>query len=89
MRSGFWFSACRLCDRATMFCTFNGLMVATVRLPRAGRIGRVLILDCDYHYGNRTDEIIERLALSSKVENATFGRWYRSKSQAKLYLQQL
>jgi acetoin utilization deacetylase AcuC-like enzyme len=74
---------------ATMFCTFNGLMIATVQLLRAGRVRRVLVLDCDYHYGNGTDEIIERLALTSKVENATFGRWYRTKSHAKLYLQQL
>ena len=74
---------------ATMFCTFNGLMVAAVGLLRARRVRRVLILDCDFHYGNGIEEIIDRLGLASEVENATFGRWYRTRSKAKLYLQQL
>ena len=74
---------------ATMFCTFNGLMVAAVGLLRARRVRRVLILDCDFHCGNGTEEIIDRLGLASEVENATFGRWYRTRSKAKLYLQQL
>ena len=46
---------------ATMFCTFNALMDAAVTLLREQRVKRVLVLDCDYHYGNGTDEIIERL----------------------------
>jgi acetoin utilization deacetylase AcuC-like enzyme len=76
-------------DTASMFCTFNGLMVAAATLLQEGACGRILILDCDYHYGNGTDEIIERLGLASKVENATFGRTYRRPSEATLYLQQL
>src|ERR1019366_2882619 len=76
-------------ETASMFCTFNGLMVAAVGLLRARRFRRVLILDCDFHYGNGTEEIIDRLGLASEVENATFGRWYRTRSKAKLYLQQL
>jgi acetoin utilization deacetylase AcuC-like enzyme len=57
-----------------MFCTFNGLMVAAVGLLRARRVRRVLVLDCDFHYGNGTEEIIDRLGLASEFENATFGR---------------
>ena len=74
---------------ATMFCSFNGLMVAAVKLLRVQRVAKVLILDCDYHYGNGTDEIIERLGLASSVDNATFGRNYRTKSQAAMYLEGL
>ncbi len=74
---------------ATMFCTFNGLMVTAVKLLRAQRVAKVLILDCDYHYGNGTDEIIGRLGLASSVENLTFGRSYRTKSQAAMYLGEL
>ncbi len=48
-----------------------------------------MILDCDYHYGNGTDEIIGRLGLASSVDNATFGRNYRTKSQAAMYLEEL
>ena len=74
---------------AAMFCTFNGLMVAATKLLREKRVRRVLILDCDFHYGNGTDEIIERSGLASEIENATFGRWYRNESHANLYLQEL
>ena len=63
---------------AQMFCTFNGLLVAARKQLNAQRVKRVLILDLDYHYGNGTDEIIERLGLEQQIENATFGRWYSS-----------
>lgn len=74
---------------AIMFCSFNGLMVSALRLLREKRVNRVLVLDCDYHYGNGTDEIIEHLGFASEIENATFGRWYHSKSHARLYLEEL
>jgi acetoin utilization deacetylase AcuC-like enzyme len=74
---------------AQMFCTFNGLVVAARKLLNAQRVKRVLILDLDYHYGNGTDEIIERLGLEQQIENATFGRWYSSSAQAANYLEHL
>lgn len=43
------------------FCTFNGLMVTAVELKRRGLVDRMLILDCDQHYGDGTQDIIERL----------------------------
>lgn len=45
------------------FCTFNGLMVAAVELKRRDLIDRLLVLDCDEHYGDGTQDIIERLSL--------------------------
>jgi acetoin utilization deacetylase AcuC-like enzyme len=74
---------------AQMFCTFNGLVVAARKLLNAQRVERVLILDLDHHYGNGTDEIIERLGLEHQIENATFGRWYGSPTQAGKYLEHL
>ena len=48
-------------DRGGGFCTFNGLMVAAMLLrPLVKRVG---ILDCDYHYGNGTDDIMRRLGV--------------------------
>ena len=44
------------------FCTFNGLMVAAALAHRRGAT-RVGILDCDYHYGDGTDNIIEILKI--------------------------
>ncbi len=53
------------------FCTFNGLMVAAVLLgPKVGRVG---ILDCDFHYGDGTDDIIEHLGLDFVPHYTTGG----------------
>lgn len=66
------------------FCTFNGLMVAAVELKRRGLIDRVLILDCDQHYGDGTQDIIDRLGIDW-VTNVTHGGHafgsYRNKAQ--------
>lgn len=74
---------------ASMFCTFNGLMVAALRMLALKQFRRVLILDCDFHYGNGTDGIIEHLKVGGQVENATFGRWYCAPAQADHYLEHL
>jgi acetoin utilization deacetylase AcuC-like enzyme len=71
------------------FCTFNGLMVTAARLLAEGQIKRIMILDCDMHYGNGTDEIIARLGLAEIVDNATFGRWFAKPAQAERYLEYL
>jgi acetoin utilization deacetylase AcuC-like enzyme len=71
------------------FCTFNGLVVAASALLSEGTVRRVLILDCDQHFGDGTEEILERLRLSSQVENASFGRWFDAPSDAEAYLAEL
>jgi acetoin utilization deacetylase AcuC-like enzyme len=58
-------------------------------LLRAGTVERVLILDCDMHYGDGTDEILERLGRDATVTNATFGRWFHGPGQAPAYLERL
>ena len=57
---------------ASAFCTFNGLMVAAqmARLRGATKVG---IIDCDAHYGNGTDQIIEQLGLKESIRHWTFG----------------
>ena len=76
-------------DSAGGFCTFNGLVVAARKLLDEGRVNRVLILDCDMHFGDGTDAIIDRLGLSDWIENATFGRWFDSPAHASRYLARL
>lgn len=76
-------------DSAGGFCTFNGLVVAARKLLDEGRVNRVLILDCDMHFGDGTDAIIDRLGLSDAIENATFGRWFDSPVHAPRYLVRL
>jgi len=55
------------------FCTVNGLMVAALKLLDEGVVRKVGILDCDYHYGNGTDHIINKLGLRDRVVNKTMG----------------
>src|SRR5512140_3658439 len=64
------------------FCTFNGLMVTALALHVEDRVARVGILDCDMHYGNGTDEIIERLGAASWVAHFTAGKDYLEREHA-------
>lgn len=47
----------------TGYCTFNGLMIAAVELKRRKLIDRLLVLDCDQHYGDGTTDIMAALSL--------------------------
>lgn len=58
--------------RADGFCTFNGLVVAALALKAEGA-RKVGILDCDHHYGDGTDAILERLQLGDFVTHWTAG----------------
>lgn len=66
-------------DEPEGYCTFNGLMVAAVKLINLGLVQRVAILDCDVHYGNGTDDIIARLGLHDRVVNHTMGEQFENK----------
>lgn len=57
------------------FCTFNGLIVAAMALKKAGMVDRVAILDCDMHYGNGTQDIIDRKVLHW-IKHHTFGKHF-------------
>ena len=59
--------------RSGGYCTFNGLMVTALAMKGAGLVNRVAILDCDAHYGNGTDSIINALGVDW-IEHHTQGR---------------
>ena len=67
------------------FCTFNGLAITARRLYTEGRIRRLLILDADYHYGDGTDDIIQKLSLDY-VRHETLGRTFRCIHRGEDYL---
>lgn len=68
------------------FCTFNGLMVTAAQLLAEGRVARLAIIDCDYHYGNGTQAIIDEQALADRVLHVSFGESFRKPEQAADYL---
>lgn len=76
-------------DSSGGFCTFNGLAVTACKLLTEQHVHRILILDCDQHYGDGTDDILNRLQLVASVENATFGRWFHTSKDADGYLRKL
>lgn len=55
------------------FCTYNGLIVAARKLIDEGLVSRVGIVDCDAHYGDGTQDIIEKLDLGDVIKHWTFG----------------
>ncbi len=68
------------------YCTFNGLMASAVSLLEARQVGRVAIVDCDYHFGDGTQGIIDALGLGERVLHWSFGRDFRRPEQSNDYL---
>lgn len=54
------------------FCTFNGLVLAALRVLDEGAV-RVAIIDADAHDGNGTRHIIEHLGLEHQIFHYSFG----------------
>ena len=71
--------------RAGGFCTFNGLMVTALTLLAEGA-RKIGILDFDLHYGDGTEDIIERLHLRDRIEHYTAGLDYTYEDQAPGFL---
>ena len=57
-------------DFAQGFCTFNGLMVTAVNLHKSGYAKKIGILDCDFHWGNGTEDIIRRKKIDYVVHRS-------------------
>ena len=72
-------------DFAGGFCTFNGLMVTATVLLAEGKASKVGILDFDQHWGNGTQDIIERLQLGSEVVHYS-PREYARSARAEAFL---
>lgn len=64
-------------DFAGGYCTFNGLMVTALSLLASGEVSSVGIIDCDAHYGNGTQDILDRLAVRS-VRHHTMGKHFHT-----------
>lgn len=71
------------------YCTFNALIASAVRLFDEGRAARVAIVDCDYHFGDGTQALIDELGLDRRILHASFGRRFQRREQAGDYLAEL
>jgi len=75
-------------DFAGGFCTFNGLMVTAQVLHREGLVRKLAILDLDQHWGNGTQDIIDRLQLGWVQHHSSGGMSLRARD-AERYLRDL
>lgn len=71
------------------YCTFNGLIVAAVSVIRSNLAHTVGIIDCDYHWGDGTDSIIEHLGWQKQIPHFTAGESYLDKANAEALLSTL
>jgi acetoin utilization deacetylase AcuC-like enzyme len=69
------------------FCTFNGLIIAARKAIAAGIVEKVGILDCDQHYGDGTEEILEERKLRERIRHVTAGKHYER--EARTFLSKL
>ena len=63
------------------FCTFNGLMATAIHMHSLGLAKKILIVDMDQHYGDGTDDIIQKLGIDY-VDHITANKSYRTAAQA-------
>ena len=54
------------------FAPSTGLRWLQCDCSATGTVKRVMILDCDQHYGDGTEEILQRLGLVGAIDNVTF-----------------
>ena len=76
-------------DHAGGYCTFNGLMVTAAVLLAEGKARKIGILDCDQHWGDGTQEIIDRLHLADRVVHYTPCRAFGRPQRAEAFLAML
>jgi acetoin utilization deacetylase AcuC-like enzyme len=60
------------------FCTFNGLIVAARNALAMPGVSRVAVLDCDWHAGDGTQEIIDHLRIGDEVLHYSSGMQWPS-----------
>lgn len=84
--SGFHHAGYNSWSKFGYFCTFNGLMLTAIRFRSQGK--KTLILDLDMHYGNGTDDILEKLK-PDNIIHITFGEFFYNKHHAEQYLASL
>ena len=56
------------------FCVFNGLMVAAMKLLASGFPKKIAVIDLDAHFGDGTQDIIDRLDVRKDVLHYSYAR---------------
>lgn len=75
-------------DAAGVLCLLNALPLAASRALEQLGPGRVLILDCDFHRGNGTEDILARMN-ESRIAHKSLGYRFNNKSQDVDYMNEI
>jgi acetoin utilization deacetylase AcuC-like enzyme len=78
--SGFHHAGYNNYNQFGYFCTFNGLVVAAKKFGK-----NALIVDCDQHWGNGTDDILNKQP-DEKISHISFGKYFSGPEHADSYL---
>lgn len=73
-------------DYSWGFCTFNGLLVTAQKMLQEKKVKKIGILDFDYHQGDGSQDIIEKLNLKEKIVHIT-GKTDYERKKAKFFNQ--
>ncbi|MCG6157075.1 hypothetical protein [Rubinisphaera margarita] len=71
-----------------VFCLLNALPLAARHALSYPTVNKVLILDCDYHCGNGTDDILARLD-DNRIDHHSLGYKFTRPTHAQAYLQEM
>jgi acetoin utilization deacetylase AcuC-like enzyme len=64
-------------------------MVTALAVLAEGRADRIVILDCDQHYGDGTDEILGHLGRPGSIHHFTAGAHFRHRGQGPRFFARL
>lgn len=78
-------------EGAGTFCLVNGLVLAALKASSKFPSKPVAILDCDYHYGNGTDDILGRFIHNPEIQIKHFslGKHFKKPIQANDYINKI
>lgn len=78
-------------DRPSGFCTFNGLVVTALAQIKKEQADEVLILDCDYHYGDGTQAILDSVDDDDTgfIHHWSAGKFYSTPKDALRFFDEL
>ena len=75
-------------SRPGPFCALNALPLTSRLLLDRSSVGSVLILDCDFHRGDGTDDILTRLA-DDRIHHESLGFRFNRPEQASSYMAEI
>lgn len=81
--SGFHHAGWECWEKFGYFCTFNGLIVSAFYVLNMNvESNNIAIIDCDQHWGNGTDDILNVLPKAAQdfITHISFGRYFDGKS---------